>query len=328
MFQREIVDRVTRSLEEKRVAAEALAEARRRAAEEQNPNLLRIGNAMRSIPLRTLNESMKGGEDLARRISALQKESLLLQEEYRTELVRMGYSEDYTVPERECALCSDSGWVNGKMCVCLKREIVKEGYRASGMGKLLVKQRFDNFDLSYYSTALLPDKTYSPRDVMASILEEMKSYADSFSLASPSLLFIGGTGLGKTHLSSAIAGKVIEKGFDVVYESAPGVSLLFEKDRFGKEEGTGEKIQRILEAELLILDDLGTEPTSQTGTSALYQIINHRAAVVEKPTIISTNLTYRELEKRYDTATLSRLLGEFEVKYFVGNDVRMAKLGR
>ena len=328
MFQKEIVDRVTRTWEEKRIAAEALAEARRHEAEEKNPNLLRIGTAMRSIPLRTLNESMKGGEDLSRRVAALQQESLLLQEEYRTELGRMGYPADYTKAKRDCEICGDSGWVKGKMCSCLKRAIVKEGYRASGMGKLIEKQRFDNFDLSFYSTALLPEKTYSPRDVMESILNEMKNYAENFSLSSPSLLFIGGTGLGKTHLSSAIAGKVIEKGFDVVYESAPNVALLFEKDRFGKEEGTGEKISRIMEAELLILDDLGTEPQSQTGSSALYQLINHRASVAEKPTIISTNLAYRQLEKRYDTATLSRLLGEFEVKFFQGSDIRMAKLGR
>ena len=328
MFQKEIVDRITRSWEEKRIAAEALAEDRRCKVEEQNPNLLRIGAAMRSIPLRTLNESMKGGEDLAKRVASLQQESLLLQEEYRTELSRMGYPADYTKPKRECEICSDSGWVKGKMCSCLKRAIVKEGYRASGMGKLIEKQRFDNFDLSFYSTALLPEKTYSPRDVMESIFHEMKSYAENFSLTSPSLLFIGGTGLGKTHLSSAIAGKVIEKGFDVVYESAPNVALLFEKDRFGKEEGTGEKISRIMEAELLILDDLGTEPQSQTGSSALYQLINHRASVAEKPTIISTNLASRQLEKRYDTATLSRLLGEFEVKFFQGADIRMAKLGR
>ena len=119
----------------------------------------------------------------------------------------------------------------------------------------------------------------------------------------------------------------MEKGFDVVYESAPTVASLFEKDRFGREEGTKEKIARIMEAELLILDDLGTEPASQTSGGAFYQLINTRVAVKGLPTIINTNLTYRQLEKQYDTAILSRLLGEFEVKLFQGNDIRMAKLG-
>jgi DNA replication protein DnaC len=326
MFHRENVERITRYFQEKRIRAEQEATARTQAAEEKNPRLKELGTAMRSVALRVLGESMRGGEDLPQRIAAIQKESLLLQEEYRETLVKMGLPADYTKPRRDCTLCDDSGFLGSKMCTCMKKAIVLEGYRTSGIGKLIEKQRFDNFDLSYYSTALLENKRYSPRDVMAAIKEEMEDYADSFSLSSPSLLFIGGTGLGKTHLSSAIAGKVIEKGFDVVYESAPNIALLFEKDRFGREENSAEQIRRLMEAELLILDDLGTEPSSQTTNSAIYQLINHRAAIASLPTIISTNLSYRQLEKRYETAILSRLLGEFEVKYFQGEDVRMAKL--
>ena len=143
---------------------------------------------------------------------------------------------------------------------------------------------------------------------------------------SGSLLLMGGTGLGKTHLSTAIAGKVLEKGYEVVYESAPEVASLFEKDRFGKDEKNGEEIRRLFDAELLILDDLGTEPQSQTSASAFYRLINTRASVLGLPTIVSTNLSYRQLEKQYDTAILSRLLGEFQVKLLQGSDVRMAKL--
>lgn len=328
MFHRENVERVSARFEEKRRAAEREAEARTQRAEEQFPELKEVGVRMRGIAMRVLGESVKGGEDLPLRIQALQKESLSLQREYRSLLKLHGFAEDYTVPRRDCALCGDTGFIRGKMCTCLKKAIVLEGYRRSGIGKLLEKQRFDNFDLSYYSTTPLAEKRYSPRDVMGAILEETKEYAETFGHDSPSLLFIGGTGLGKTHLSSAIAGKVIEKGFDVVYESAPGIALLFEKDRFGKEEHSEEKIRRLFEAELLILDDLGTEPSSQTASSAIYQLINHRSCVASLPTVISTNLSYRQLEKRYDSAVLSRLLGEFEVKFFQGDDVRMEKLHR
>jgi DNA replication protein DnaC len=299
---------------------------RTESAEEKNPRLREIGIAMRGIATRVLAESIRGGDDLRARLDAITRESLCLQEEYRQILKKMGLPEDYTKPHRDCEKCGDSGYFQGKICTCMKREIVLEGYRSSGIGKLLAKQRFDNFDLSFYSDTLLPDQRYSPRDVMKAIKEEMEEYARDFSLSSPSLLFIGGTGLGKTHLSSAIAGKILEKGFDVVYESAPGVALLFEKDRFGKDDTTADQIRRLMEAELLILDDLGTEPSSQTANSAIYQLINQRASISGLPTIISTNLSYRQLEKRYDTAVLSRLLGEFEVKYFQGNDVRMAKL--
>ncbi len=326
MFNKENLEIVTERFEKRRLSAEMIAEQNAREAEEKNPELRRVGIQMRGIAVRVLEESMKGGKDLAGRVAKITEENRALQEEYRRILVEMGLPEDHTRPKRKCSLCADTGFVENRMCSCMKREVVLEGYATSGIGKLLKKQRFDNFDLSYYSTALLEDKRYSPRDVMEGIVKEARAYADEFSLQSPSLLFIGGTGLGKTHLSSAIAGVVIEKGFDVAYESAPMVASLFEKARFGKEEGTEEKLERLMEAELLILDDLGTEPNSSTTASAFYQLINHRVSIGEKPTIISTNLTYRQLEKQYDTAILSRLLGEFEVKLFQGEDVRMAKL--
>ncbi|MBR3837303.1 MAG: ATP-binding protein [Clostridia bacterium] len=327
MYSRENFDKVKARFSEKARRAEEEARERARRAEEKNPELHRLGLLIRATAVRVLEESMKGGDDLADRVKAIGRETLRRQEEYAAELRKMGLPADYTKPRFECALCEDTGIVEGKMCTCMKREVVLEGYRASGIGKLLEKQRFDNFDLSYYSHVLLPDKPYSPRDVMTSIFQEMRDWAENFSPeTSPSLLFIGGTGLGKTHLSTAIAGKVIEKGFDVVYESAPAVASLFEKDRFGKDEAVSEKLRRIFEAELLILDDLGTEPTSQTTSSAFYQLINTRASVMGLPTIISTNLTHHQLEKQYDTATLSRLLGDFKVKLFLGSDVRRAKL--
>lgn len=328
MFNKLNLETVEKRFEDKRLRSEKDAEARRNDAESRNPELKRLGVLIRGTAVRVLEESMRGGEDLVARVQKIGRESLGYQKEYAEILKSMGLPEDYTKPHRDCTLCDDTGIVDGKMCTCMKREVVKESYRASGMGKLLQRQKFDTFDLSFYPTSLLPEKTYSARDVMKNILAELKDYAENFHPeSSPSLLLIGGTGLGKTHLSTAIAGVVMEKGFDVVYESAPSVASLFEKDRFGREEGTKEKIARIMEAELLILDDLGTEPASQTSGGAFYQLINTRVAVNGLPTIINTNLTYRQLEKQYDTAILSRLLGEFEVKLFQGNDVRMAKLG-
>ena len=112
-----------------------------------------------------------------------------------------------------------------------------------------------------------------------------------------------------------------------MYESAPAVAALFEKERFESEEDS-EGTKLILEEELLILDDLGTEPQNRATASAIYRLINHRASVKGLPTSISTNLSYKGLEKQYDSAVLSRLLGDFSVKLFQGDDIRMAKLKR
>ena len=325
MFKREILEKVERDFHAKRKYEEHAAEMRVRELEEKNEALRQLGLQKRSFAARVLGESLKGKEGLDARIAKIRSEHAAVSQAYDQVLADMGYSRDYILPRISCKLCNDTGYYQGKMCSCLKKKAVKEGYRASGIGKLLEKQRFDNFDLNFYSDRPEAPGKDSPREMMQEIYEFCRHYAETFTTESPSLLFIGGTGLGKTHLSSAIAGTVIERAYDVVYESAPAVAAIFEKERFASEEdalGT----RRLMEAELLILDDLGTEPSTKTSSSAIYRLINHRVLVNNLPTIISTNLTYRQLEKEYDSAVLSRLLGEFNVKLFRGEDIRMARL--
>lgn len=325
MFKREILEKVERDFHAKRKYEEHAAEMRVRELEEKNEALRLLGLQKRSFAARVLGESLKGKDGLDARIAKIRSEHAAVSQAYDQVLADMGYSRDYILPRISCKLCNDTGYYQGKMCSCLKKKAVKEGYRASGIGKLLEKQRFDNFDLNFYSDRPEAPGKDSPREMMQEIYEFCRHYAETFTTESPSLLFIGGTGLGKTHLSSAIAGTVIERAYDVVYESAPAVAAIFEKERFDSEEdalGT----RRLMEAELLILDDLGTEPSTKTSSSAIYRLINHRVLVNNLPTIISTNLTYRQLEKEYDSAVLSRLLGEFNVKLFRGEDIRMARL--
>ena len=321
------MEKVEADLHAKRRFEEIQADQRSGEVERMNPELKALGDEKRSFGPRVLLESMKGKEGLEERVKKLEDRHRQILVRYGDILEEMNLPRDYTQVHYHCNDCKDTGYQNGKLCACLKKAAILETVKQSGIGNLLKKQRFDNFDLSYYSQTTIEGKRYSPRDIMEEIFSYCKDYAENFSLSSPSLLFIGGTGLGKTHLSSAIAGKVIEKGYDVVYESAPNVAALFEKERFESEEdATGTR--RLLEAELLILDDLGTEPKSSATASAIYRLINHRAVVKGLPTIISTNLSYKGLEKQYDSAVLSRLLGEFSVKLFQGDDIRMAKLRR
>ncbi len=327
MFKSELLEKAESEFHARRKYEEDMAAARTREAEAKNKTLRELGLRRRALGPQILAESLKGKEGLEARIAAVRAEHEKVNLAYENELVKMGLPRDHTRARVHCEKCKDTGYFDSKMCSCLKKIVVKASAEASGIGKLLEKQRFDNFDLTFYSKTPLPEKRYSPRDIMEEIFTFCKNYAENFSLSSPSLLFIGGTGLGKTHLSSAIAGVVLEKAFDVVYESAPKVAATFEKERFENEEDA-HGTRRLLEAELLILDDLGTEPSSKATSSAIYHLINTRVLVKGLPTIISTNLSYRQLEKEYDSAVLSRLLGEFSVKLFQGDDVRMAKLKR
>ena len=326
MFKREIADKIREEWDARRQAAESAADARREELHRAIPGLFALDERRRSLPLRVLDAAMRG-VDLDRRLEEIKTEDKALQAERVAMLAAAGFPADYDHVRYTCPDCEDTGYRGGEICPCFRRAVVEETIRASGFGKLMARQTFANFDLSYYSSALLEGKRYSARDVMREILTFCENWADSFSLDSPSLLFIGGTGLGKTHLSSAMAGKVIEKGFDVAYESVPLVLQRAERERF-REEDDDSVVRRCLDAELLILDDLGAEAPSKATASVLYSIVNTRAAVRGVPTIISTNLSYRQLEKQYDTAITSRLFGDFTVKLFQGEDVRRVKIGR
>jgi DNA replication protein DnaC len=204
----------------------------------------------------------------------------------------------------------------------MRKKLVEAGFEASGMGNLLREQSFENFDLSYYQN----DPAAARR--MEQILARMRNYAETFEAGkSGNLVLFGGTGLGKTHLSSAVARGVIERGYNVFYVSAVSMLSDFERERFGNSAGgeTGENTDRYFSCDLLIIDDLGTEVHNQFTTSVLYNLINTRLNK-RQSTVINTNLTQDEFRKHYWDRITSRVLGEYTVLPFLGTDIRAQKL--
>ena len=187
-------------------------------------------------------------------------------------------------------------------------------------------QNFGKFNLGYYSTRMDPNMKDSPRENMEDNLYECKKYAKEFGESSPNLLMYGSTGLGKTFLSTCIADAVSARGFSVAYDTAINIIAAYETIKFGTGDGAAaaERAARYERADLLIIDDMGTEMGTAFTVSALYNLINNRL-MAHRPMIVNTNLLPDELKKRYSPAVASRLLGEFKQLRFFGDDIRMLK---
>lgn len=325
-YNKTILSRVRREYETKYLRAQDEADARRREIHVALPAVAEIDAELRLTGLSIMAAAVEAS-DVEARIAEVRERNGALRARRAVLMAAAGYPADYTDPHYECALCNDSGFVDLKMCDCMRRRIIEETYAASGISTLLRTQTFDNFDLGYYA-----DDAAAHRR-MTQILALMKRFAENFRPGeSESIVLFGGTGLGKTHLSSAVASTVIEGGHDVCYVSAVSLLADFEFNRFGNRSAgasaeDGVDTDRYYDCDLLIIDDLGTEVANQFTTSVLYDLINTRLCR-HRATIISTNLTQEDFRRRYWDRITSRVLGEYTVLPFLGKDVRAQKLGR
>lgn len=324
-FSPEIVARVKSILSSRKACAEAEAEKRLRQLHEKIPELREIDAAFPKLGA-SIVALASGGlseAEIARQVEALKRESGELEEVRADCLELAGYPADYTNPHYTCVKCGDTGYVDGRMCECMKKECILLGYENSGLGVLLEKQKFENFSLDYYEGDALSTMRYN--------FDICQSFAEGFGCGSgrsESMLFIGDTGLGKTHLSTAIAGRVIERGFDVRYETSQNLISVFSRQRFGRGYGeaySDDASERYFGCDLLIIDDFGTEENNQFSVSVFYNLINTR---INRglPVIINTNLREKEIRARYADRITSRLFGEFIVLAFPGRDIRMQNL--
>ncbi len=323
--------RIRAEYEHKYRDARESAERRRSEVERTVPGVAELHRALSRVGLEILRVSLQYADNSDARKAAIQQlrdrnETLLL--ERGQLLLSAGYPADYTEIRYECSLCNDTGFSDdGKMCDCMRNRLRMAGYESSGLGQLLGEQRFDNFSLDYYKN---DEKAYR---TMHTVLRTLRDWAEHFTpgtataKASDNLLLVGGTGLGKTHLSTAIAKTVLDRGYDLLYTGAVSMLAAFEAERFGNRMGSDEAsdLSRYYEADLLIIDDLGTEVNNQFTVSTLYQVINTRLNL-RRPTIISTNLMQEELRRRYWDRITSRLFGEYRILLFLGTDVRAQKI--
>ncbi len=306
-----------RELSERRRAAEEEARAAEEEACRAHPELAALDTQMRATGDK-LAALLRTKGDLQERLSQIREENLALQRTRARLLREAGYERDPAQPRYTCALCRDTGYISDEkagrevMCDCLKREISRASVRATGIGSLIERETFDNFRTDVY-----PDRARARRN-----LAVCRAFA-----ADPrgNLLLVGGTGLGKTHLSSAIAGVAAALPRSVIYETMGAFLSRFERERFGRGAPEGESaLERYTACDLLILDDLGTEMVNSFTTSVLYEVLSERINRA-LPMVISTNLSPAGLQSAYPDSIVSRLLGEFTVLQLIGEDMRGKK---
>ena len=311
-------------------AREQIAQQR---AENEREHRRRVDDAYRRVPgLRALDQTlqqqmitlvgltMRHGSDPTDELRALERANLDTQAQRAELLTAYHLPVDYTDDIYTCPDCRDTGYIHGQPCHCLLRRYNAELTR--DLSRLLQSgdESFEHFDLTLYDE--------SARPKMERVFQVCRTFAQTFRPGTMNLLLQGGTGLGKTYLSACIARVVAGAGYAVAYETAASALDAFECAKFQRSSADGEaaaqRVEQYLGCDLMILDDLGTELTTEFVRSAFYQIVNTRL-MTNKKTIISTNLSPAELSRRYGANILSRIEGAYRILPFFGDDIRKQK---
>lgn len=294
---------------------------------ERAPGLEELDKAIQRTVSQAIAAALRGGSDPSAAMEAARRENLTAQKKRLELLERAGIDPDTLETTPYCPLCKDTGLTDKGVCRCVLELCARENLAELG-GVLDLKQTdFSNVSMEWYSTAFDPEYGMSSREAAETVLAVCKGYAGQFPDYPRGNLFLyGGTGLGKTFFSGCIAKEVAAKGFWTVYATAAELFAHWEAVQFGRDNGGENRrwVERCLRCDLLVLDDLGSEMTTQFVQSALYQLLNERMNR-RLHTVISSNLTMDDVRSRYSSQVCSRLEGEYHALPFFGKDIRLQK---
>ncbi len=321
-YSKDVMRRAKARLDAMRTDRQSLQEQRLHSAYAQLPRLQAIDMRLRQTMAEAARAAFLQSENAHALMEKARQENQALQRE-REALLAANFPENYLLEGPVCEKCGGLGYIGTEMCQCLG-SLCREEQRKMLTLLACGTASFRDFRLDYYPDTVDFKADASPRQVMARTYDYCRKYAENFAPDSGSLLFVGGTGLGKTMLSACIATEVTEKGYAVSYESAGHLFSKLEKNYFNHTDETAAAVAEIENADLLIIDDLGTEMAGNFVTAALYSLINDRI-LSGKPTIISTNLNAQEIADRYSPQIASRLRGNFRQLTFVGKDIRLLR---
>ncbi|WP_101773877.1 ATP-binding protein [Peptostreptococcus faecalis] len=291
------------------------------------PEIEEVSTQIKKLGLKMTKSIIEGIDE--EKINSYEAEYKSLIEKKKKLFDLFNIEDDYLELKYDCNTCKDTGFLeNGQKCNCLKQRILNDSYKMSNLDKILHEDNFDKFDFDIFSDEITPGYDISPRDNIKSIFMDVQDFVYNFDKNIDSqkgnLLFTGSTGLGKTFLSSCIAKEIMNLGYTVIYQTAFNLMEVIEKYKFKTESFSSideENYNNLFSADLLIIDDLGTEMVNSFTSSELFNILNSRLNS-KKKIIISTNLDVAQIGKIYTDRTLSRIVGHFQIYEFFGTDLR------
>ncbi len=327
-YSKELYKKASEEIKRRKTEAEYIAQQHRNEMNMKYPEFQFIESELAKTGMEIVGV-FADKENVQERLATIRAKNTSLRNERKNLLRELNLPEDYLDVKYNCEKCQDTGFIEKRddergvsygteYCTCYKELLKKYASEKMSRSTPFELSNFADFDLEYYPKD--SENGRSPYEVMKSVYNHCVAYAENFDTDSVSLYFYGRTGLGKTHLSLAIANEAIKKGYNVVYGSVITFLNKLEREKFGRTE-TFETEDILVGADLLILDDLGAEFATPFAVSALYNIINCRIAR-GVPTIISSNLSLDEVKNRYPESIASRIIGNFVVVKFAGNDVR------
>lgn len=332
IFVDSVLKNILSQYDQKKLKAEIDARKRKQELYEKYPKLQNIDDNLTSLAISTTKTIINNNDTAL--LAELNKKIEDLKKEKSNFLKSINIPENYFEPFYECNICKDSGYITNSdysvsMCSCLRQKIYNEQYNKANIFNL-DKQNFNNFSDKFYSDKVDIEKYHtkiSPRENINLIKNICLNFISNFdNIDQKNLLFTGNTGLGKTFLSSCIANEILKKGKNVLYQTAPVMLDSIIDYRFGKRSGPN-ILESILNVDLLIIDDLGTECINNMKFTELFNIINTRLLNQNNitKTIISTNLSLKNLYSNYDERIVSRIVGNYDICYFFGDDIRFIK---
>lgn len=287
------------------------------------PRLKEIENEMVNLGIEITKAVLFDSGNKEKLLEHLKKKQLDLKIEKAEILSSCNYPKDFLELKYNCKKCRDTGLIGLDKCSCFKQKQIAYNYKQSNLSQRFKTENFDNFNINYYSDKAM-ENGITPRRNMQHIYLECLKYVKDFDKHNRNMLFIGSPGLGKTFLCHSIAKDLLQIGKSVIYQSAPDLMDLVRKYKFDfdNEKQGDEALKDIYKCDLLIIDDLGTELSTQFSGLVIYNILNKRLTESKKM-IISTNLDVDEIIKGYSERITSRIFGNFDMFEFFGEDIRL-----